>query len=116
MVSPFLSRKIEAGKVALVLTKDMSRLSRNYLQTDFYTEVLFRKFGVCFIAIRNSIDSDGPSSSEFAPFVNIMSRMVSEESEPQAAHAIWVKGESGKPPPTAPSMVTRKTSMTNTTG
>lgn len=64
---------IEAGKVALVLTKDMSRIGRDYLQTGFYTEVLFRKFGVRFIAIGNSIDSDDPSSSEFAPFVNIMS-------------------------------------------
>lgn len=63
---------IEAGKVALVLTKDMSRIGRDYLQTGFYTEVLFRKFGVRFIAIGNSIDSDDPSSSEFAPFVNIM--------------------------------------------
>ena len=63
---------IESGKVALVLTKDMSRIGRDYLQTGFYTEVLFRKFGVRFIAIGNSIDSDDPSSSEFAPFVNIM--------------------------------------------
>ena len=30
---------IEAGKVALVLTKDMSRIGRDYLQTGFYTEV-----------------------------------------------------------------------------
>ena len=50
---------IESGKVALVLTKDMSRIGRDYLQTGFYTEVLFRKFGVRFIAIGNSIDSDG---------------------------------------------------------
>ena len=62
---------IEAGKVALVLTKDMSRIGRDYLQTGFYTEVLFRKFGVRFIAIGNSIDSADPNSSEFAPFVNV---------------------------------------------
>ena len=67
---------IEAGKVALVLTKDMSRIGRDYLQTGFYTEVLFSKFGVRFIAIGNSIDSDDPSSSEFAPFVNIMSEII----------------------------------------
>ena len=30
---------IEAGKVALVLTKDMSRIGRDYLQTGFYTDV-----------------------------------------------------------------------------
>ena len=36
---------IEAGQVALVLTKDMSRIGRDYLQTGFYTEVLFRNLG-----------------------------------------------------------------------
>ena len=31
---------IEAGKVAHVIVKDMSRAGRDYLQTGFYTEVL----------------------------------------------------------------------------
>ncbi len=30
---------IEAGKIAHVLVKDMSRIGRDYLQTGFYTEV-----------------------------------------------------------------------------
>lgn len=88
---------IEAGKVALVLTKDMSRIGRDYLQTGFYTEVLFRKFGVRFIAIGNSIDSNDPSSSEFAPFVNIMSEWYLRDLSRKQRTAIRVKGESGKP-------------------
>lgn len=88
---------IEAGKVALVLTKDMSRIGRDYLQTGFYTEVLFRKFGVRFIAIGNSIDSDDPSSSEFAPFVNIMSEWYLRDLSRKQRTAIRVKEESGKP-------------------
>ncbi|WP_425755552.1 recombinase family protein [Ihubacter sp. rT4E-8] len=88
---------IEAGKVALVLTKDMSRIGRDYLQTGFYTEVLFRKFGVRFIAIGNSIDSADPSSSEFAPFVNIMSEWYLRDLNRKQRTAIRVKGESGKP-------------------
>ena len=88
---------IEAGKVALVLTKDMSRIGRDYLQTGFFTEVLFRKFGVRFIAIGNSIDSADPSSSEFAPFVNIMSEWYLRDLSRKQRTAIRVKGESGKP-------------------
>ena len=88
---------IEAGKVALVLTKDMSRIGRDYLQTGFYTEVLFRKFGVRFIAIGNSIDSAAPNSSEFAPFVNIMSEWYLRDLSRKQRTAIRVKGESGKP-------------------
>ena len=37
---------IEADKVAHVLVKDMSRIGRDYLQTGFYTEVMFRQYHV----------------------------------------------------------------------
>ena len=64
---------IEDGTVGCVIVKDMSRIGRNYLEVGFYTEVLFRKKNVRFIAISNNVDSalnDG--SNEFAPFLNIM--------------------------------------------
>ena len=63
---------IEAGKVGCVIAKDMSRVGRDYLQTGFYTEVLFRQHGVRFIAISNGVDSADQSTGEFAPFINIM--------------------------------------------
>ena len=63
---------IEAGKVAHVIVKDMSRTGRDYLQTGFYTEVFFRQHGVHFVAIANGVDSDDQNSNEFAPFLNIM--------------------------------------------
>ena len=63
---------IEAGKVAHLLCKDLSRIGRNYLQTGFYTEVMFRQNGVHFIAVANNIDSEEQDSGEFVPFLNIM--------------------------------------------
>ena len=42
---------VEAGKVGVILAKDMSRIGRNYLETGFYTEVVFRKHNVRFIAM-----------------------------------------------------------------
>ena len=54
-----LVEDIEAGKVAHVIVKDMSRIGRNYLQTGFYTDVMFRERGVHFIAIANGVDSEG---------------------------------------------------------
>ena len=61
---------IEAGKVAHVLVKDMSRIGRDYLQTGFYTEVLFRQYDVHFVAIGNNARSNDQNSNEFAPFLN----------------------------------------------
>ena len=46
---------IEAGKVAHLLCKDLSRIGRNYLQTGFYTEIMFRQYGVHFMAVANNI-------------------------------------------------------------
>jgi len=68
-----LVTEIENGNVATVISKDMSRIGRDYLQTGFYTEVFFREKGVRFIAISNNIDSQNRESGEFAPFLNIMS-------------------------------------------
>lgn len=74
---------IEAGKVAHLLCKDLSRIGRNYLQTGFYTEVMFRQNGVHFVAVANNIDSEEQDSGEFAPFLNIMNK--------QAFHLICVR-------------------------
>ena len=88
---------IEAGKVAHVIVKDMSRAGRDYLQTGFYTEVFFRQHNVHFVAIANSVDSDDQNSNEFAPFLNIMNEWYLRDLSRKQRTAIRVKGESGKP-------------------
>ena len=88
---------IEAGKVAHVLVKDMSRIGRDYLQTGFYTEVMFRQHCVHFVAIANGVDSDDQNSNEFAPFLNIMNEWYLRDLSRKQRTAIRVKGESGKP-------------------
>ena len=87
---------IEAGKVAHVLCKDMSRIGRDYLQTGFYMEVMFRQHGVHFIAIANNVDSNDQTSNEFIPFLNIMNEWYLRDLSRKQKAAIRVKGESGK--------------------
>ncbi len=38
-----LIAEVEAGNVATVIVKDMSRLGRNYLKVGFYTETLWTR-------------------------------------------------------------------------
>ena len=66
---------IDAGKVGVVIAKDLSRVGRDYVETGFYTEVYFRQKGIRFIAIGNSVDTSNPVSSEFAPFMNVLNEM-----------------------------------------
>lgn len=87
---------IEAGKIGTVIVKDMSRAGRDYLQTGFYTEVMFRQKNVRFIAIANGVDSDNPSSSEFTPFLNIMNEWYLRDTSRKITTAIKSKGAGGK--------------------
>lgn len=67
-----LIEDIQDGEVSTLITKDMSRLGRDYLKVGFYTEVLFAEKGVRFIAINNGIDSANQQDSDFTPFLNII--------------------------------------------
>ena len=62
---------IEAGYVATVIVKDMSRLGRNYLQVGYYTDTYFPDHDVRFIAVNDGVDSD-QGDDDFSPFRNIM--------------------------------------------
>lgn len=88
---------IEDGIVGCVIVKDMSRIGRNYLEVGFYTEVLFRKKDVRFIAISNNVDSalnDG--SNEFAPFLNIMNEWYVRDTSRKIKSVLHNKGMEGK--------------------
>ena len=88
---------IEAGKVAHVIVKDMSRAGRDYLQTGFYTEVFFRQHGVHFVAIANGVDSDDQNSNEFAPFLNIMNEWYARDISKKRRISNKIKGNAGEP-------------------
>lgn len=88
--------EIEAGNVGTVICKDMSRIGRDYLQTGFYTEVMFRQHGVRFIAVSNGIDSQNGESNEFAPFLNIMAEWYARDASRKLKAVYQSKGNNGK--------------------
>ena len=63
---------IEAGKINCVITKDLSRLGRNYLLTGQYIELYFPAHNVRYIAVDNGVDSENQQSNEFTPFLNVI--------------------------------------------
>ena len=88
---------VEAGKVGVILAKDMRRIGRNYLETGFYTEVVFRKHNVRFIAIANGEDNDQPETGEFVPFLNIMNEWYLKDQSKKITAAYQLRGKSGLP-------------------
>ena len=62
---------IEDGKINCVVTKDLSRLGRNYILTGQYTDIYFPSKGVRYIAINDNVDTIN-GESKFAPFLNEM--------------------------------------------
>ena len=50
-------RAIERRQINLVITKDLSRLGRNYLQTGHLIEDFFPRNGVRYIAMNDGIDT-----------------------------------------------------------
>ena len=64
-------KAIECRQINLVITKDLSRLGRNYLQTGFLIEDFFPRHGVRYIAMNDGIDTMR-DNNDIAPFKNIL--------------------------------------------
>ncbi len=88
--------EIEAGRVGTVIVKDMSRFGRNYLQVGFYTEMMFPKKDVRFIAINNSVDSANPTDNDFTPFLNIMNEWYAKDTSKKIKTIFKARMRDGK--------------------
>ena len=91
-----LLAEIEAGRVGTVIVKDMSRFGRNYLQVGFYTEMMFPKKNVRFIAINNGVDSDNPTDNDFTPFLNIMNEWYAKDTSKKIKTVFKARMRDGK--------------------
>lgn len=76
--------------------EDMSRIGRNYLEVGFYTEILFPKHNVRFIAINSGVDSANQMDNDFTPFLNIINEFYVKDSSKKVKASMKQKGESGE--------------------
>ena len=91
-----LLEEIEAGHVEVLIVKGLSRFGRNYLQVGYYTEILFPKKGVRFIAVNNNVDSATPQDNDFTPFLNIMNEWYARDTSKKIRSAFQAKNLAGK--------------------
>ena len=87
---------VESGAVKTVVTKDLSRLGRNYLQVGLFTEITFPKKGVRFIAINDNVDTENDAADDLTVSVkNIMNEAYSRDISVKTRSALDVKRRSG---------------------
>ena len=71
---------IKNNKVKIILTKDLSRLGRNFIQTSHYIEEVFKQYGVRYIAINDGYDSFNDDEDISFPIRNFINDMYAKES------------------------------------
>lgn len=87
-------RDIETGKVNMVITKDLSRLGRDYIMTGQYTEIYFPSKKVRYIAINDGYDSESPYT-DVAPFKNIINEMYARDTSKKIRSAFVTRMKDG---------------------
>lgn len=86
---------VEDGRVAVICVKDLSRLGRDYLQTGYYTEVIFPEHDTRFIAINDNVDT-AKGDNEFAPFKNIINEWYAKDCSRKVRSAFRTKALNGE--------------------
>jgi len=93
--------EIEAGNVATVIVKDMSRLGRDYLKVGYYTEIFFVERDVRYIAINDGVDS-AKGDNDFTPFRNLFNDFYAKDTSKKVRAIKRAQGMAGehltKPP------------------
>ncbi|MCD2492031.1 recombinase family protein [Lacrimispora sp. NSJ-141] len=87
-------RDIENKQINMVITKDLSRLGRDYITTGRYTEVYFPSKGVRYIAVNDNYDSDD-LFSDVVPFRNVINEMYARDTSRKIRTALLVRMQEG---------------------
>ena len=88
---------IENGTINMVITKDLSRLGRDYIKTGFYLEDYFPKNNIRYVAIIDGIDTYIDSTSnDITPFKAIMNDMYAKDISKKIRSVLKEKQKQGE--------------------
>ena len=89
-------KDIENGLINCVITKDLSRLGRNYLDCGLYLEVFFPEHNVRYIAVNDGVDTLNKSAMDITPFRNILNEMYAADISVKIKSAYRARFQQGK--------------------
>jgi Site-specific recombinases, DNA invertase Pin homologs len=90
--------EIEADRVAVCITKDLSRLGRNSAMVGMLTNITFAKHGVRYIAVNDHYDTIDPNSidNDFAGIRNWFNEFYARDTSRKIRAVNKSKGERGE--------------------
>ena len=88
---------IKDGKINCVITKDLSRLGRNYLETGSFTEIYFPEHNVRYIAVTDGVDTAKGSTMDITPFKNLLNDMYAQDISKKISLSYQMRREKGIP-------------------
>ena len=91
-----LIEDIQDGEASTLITKDLSRLGRNYLETGTYIEVFFPNHNVRYIAVNDGVDSIDNAQMDITPFRNIINEMYAKDTSWKIKSALHARRMQGK--------------------
>ena len=91
-------RDIENGKVNMVITKDLSRLGRDYIETEKKKKKWFPEHEVRYVSVTDGIDtfSTNNGNNDIAPFKSILNDMYSKDLSKKIRTALHTMQKQGK--------------------
>lgn len=91
-----LLKAVEHKQIDVIVTKDLSRLSRNYLEVGQLMEETFPRNSVRYIAINDAVDSNQDGAYDMTPFRAVMNQMYSADVSKKVHSAYVTKARSGQ--------------------
>ena len=87
---------IERKKVNCVITKDLSRLSRNNFEANYYIEIFFLEREIRYIAILDNVDTYlKNSNNDMIQFKTLINDWYSKDISRKVKSGVWARKEKG---------------------
>ena len=89
-------KDIEKGYINTIITKDLSRLSRNSYEANFYLEKYFLENNIRYISVLDNIDTyEDSSSNDMIPFKTLINDWYSKDISKKVKGGVWARKDNG---------------------
>jgi len=89
---------IESKEINMVITKDLSRLGRDYIDTGYYIEKYFPSMNVRYIAVMDNVDTFDPNNTnnDITPFKSVFNDMYAKDTSRKVRTVLMSKAINGE--------------------